>query len=79
MKVIFEVKDWLMAVDDGIDVNNSELIFKKCTIIKLNEKTYIPSQTIGSWLNHVPYWTNPTRKYTSAEINEMLETFEKLP
>ena len=67
-----------MAVNDGINVNESELIFKKCTIIKLNEKTYIPSQTIGSWFNHVPYWKDPTREYTSDEINEMLETFEKL-
>lgn len=76
MKVIFEDNGRLMAVDEGIYENDFELIFKKCTIIKLNEKTHIPSQTIDSQFNHVPYWTDPTREYTSAEINEMLETFE---
>ena len=43
MKVIFEDNGRLMAVDEGIYENDFELIFKKCTIIKLNEKTHIPS------------------------------------
>lgn len=78
MKVICETNGWLMAVDDEIDENESELIFEKCTIIKPKERGYLSMQTIGSWLNHVPYWTTPTKDYTKDEIDEMLRTFTEL-
>lgn len=70
----------LMCVDDKVSSEDKDLLSKECDVIDKKNGTVKKGIKIGSWLNHVPYWTVPTKEeeLSKDEINDILKNYKNI-